>query len=251
MKIVEDIGCFLLRSRRVRYLYGSARYRWLALFGKKKEISSKNSIQNTLVHNSGALKNLKTDFNMPRMNWLIHSVLALEKVNKNSRILSIGARTENEILLLQSLGFKFIEAVDLHSYSPLIQVGDMHKLNYPARTFDVVFCGWTLSYSRTPKLAAKEILRISKSGGIIAIGLEHVPQIRHALLNAKKRKDPLVESYIKRINSCRDIVFLFGNKNIRNIYFKHDHPLSRFNAKKIYHLTGLHSSQVMCVFEKK
>lgn len=188
---------------------------------------------------------------MPRMNWLIHAVLALEKVNKNSKILSIGARTENEILLLDSLGFNSVEAVDLQSYSPLIQVGDMHKLSFPARTFDVVFCGWTMSYSRTPKVAAKEILRVTKSGGIIAIGLEHVPQIRHAQLNAKKRKDPLAESYAKRINSCRDIVLLFGNKNIRNIYFKHDHPLSRLNAEKIYHLTGLHSSQVMCVFERK
>ena len=218
--------------------------------GKDSGIQSKNSIENTMTHNSKALKNLKTDFNMPRMNWLIHAVLALEKVNKNSKILSIGARTENEILLLHSLGFNSVEAVDLQTYSPLIQVGDMHKLNFPAGTFDVVFCGWTISYSRTPQVAAKEILRVTKSGGIIAIGLEHVPCLRQARRSAIKRKDPLWEGLQKRINSCSDIISLFGRKNIRHVYFNHDYPLSRLKAEEIHRITGLHSSQVMCVFEK-
>ena len=187
---------------------------------------------------------------MPRMIWLIHAVLALEKVNKNSKILSIGARTENEILLLHSLGFNSIKAVDLQSYSPLINVGDMHKLNFSAGTFDVVFCGWTISYSRTPKVAAKEILRVTKSGGIIAIGLEHVPNLVQARKEAIKRKDPLWGGLQKRINSCGDIILLFGRKNIRHVYFKHDYPLSRLKAEEIHRITGLHSSQVMCVFEK-
>jgi|APGre2960657505_1045072.scaffolds.fasta_scaffold50106_3 SAM-dependent methyltransferase len=218
--------------------------------GRVGGIQSKNSIENTTSHNSKALKDLKTDFNMPRMNWLIHAVFALEKVNKNSKILSIGARTENEILLLHSLGFNSVEAVDLQSYSPLIQVGDMHKLNFPAGTFDVVFCGWTISYSRTPQIAAKEILRVTKSGGIIAIGLEHVPCLRQAGQNAIKRKDPLWEGLQKRVNSCGDIISLFGRKNIRHVYFNHDHPLSRLKAEEIHQITELHSSQVMCVFEK-
>ena len=218
--------------------------------GRDGGIQSKNSIKNTTTHNSKALKKLKTDFNMPRMNWLIHAVLALEKVNKSSKILSIGARTENEILLLHSLGFNSVEAVDLQSYSPLIQVGDMHKLIFSAGTFDVVFCGWTISYSRTPQVAAKEILRVTKSGGIIAIGLEHVPCLRQARQKAIKRKDPLWEALQKRVNSCKDILTLFGRKNIRHVYFKHDFPLSRLKAEEIYRITGLHSSQVMCVFEK-
>jgi SAM-dependent methyltransferase len=220
------------------------------LVGSDEGIQSKNSIENTSIHNLKALKNLKTDFNMPRMNWLIHAVLALEKVNKRSRILSIGARTENEILLLHALGFNSITAIDLQSYSPLIQVGDMHKLGFPVGTFDVVFCGWAISYSRTPKVAAKEILRVTKSGGIIAIGLEHVPNLVQARKEAIKRKDPLWEALQKRVNSCRDILMLFGRKNIRHVYFKHDFPLSRLKAEEIYRITGLHSSQVMCVFEK-
>lgn len=188
---------------------------------------------------------------MPRMSWLIHAVLSLEKVNSNSRILSIGARTENEILLLYSLGFNSIEAVDLQSYSPLIQVGDMHKLNFTNGTYDLVICGWTISYSRTPKIAAKEILRVTRSGGIIAIGLEHVPCLRQARLKAIRQKDPLKESFQKRINSCSDIISLFGRPNIRHVYFRHDHPLSGLKNEEINNITGLHSSQVMCVFEKK
>jgi len=93
------------------------------------------------------------------------------------RVLSIGPRNENELFHLVAYGFDLenIEAVDLVSNSPLVTVMDMHDLQYPNDTFDVVISGWTLPYSKDPKKALAEKMRVLKPGGLLCIGLTRVP----------------------------------------------------------------------------
>lgn len=94
-----------------------------------------------------------------------------------ARVLSIGPRNENELLHLVAYGFdlKNIEAIDLVSNSPLVRIMDMHDLKYPDASFDVVISGWTLPYSKNPKQALAEKMRVLKPGGLLCVGLTRVP----------------------------------------------------------------------------
>ena len=75
---------------------------------------------------------------------------------EKEKILILGPRYENEIFIARAIGFKKIYALDTFSYSPLVEIGDMHNLEYPEDFFDAIVCGWTLSYSTDPqKLAMK------------------------------------------------------------------------------------------------
>ena len=65
---------------------------------------------------------------------------------KNLKVLSIGPRAEGEIFNIFAHGFelKNIIGLDLFSYSPLIKLGDMHRLEFDDEEFDVVLMGWCL-----------------------------------------------------------------------------------------------------------
>lgn len=95
------------------------------------------------------------------------------------KVLSIGPRTEMELLHLIGIGFKEenIKALDLISSSPMIEVGDMHSLPYPDQSFDVVISGWALAYSSTPGKAIQEMVRVCKRGhGLLAMGATYDPE---------------------------------------------------------------------------
>ena len=96
----------------------------------------------------------------------------------SKRILIIGPRYENEIYIARSLGFekRSISTLDTFSYSPLVNIGDMHQMQFPNQEFSHVLCSWTLSYSANPKMAAEEMTRVTKSGGLIAISVEKVSE---------------------------------------------------------------------------
>ena len=89
-----------------------------------------------------------------------------------SKVLSVGPRAEGELLALAGYGFSWqnIHGLDLFSYSPRIDVGDMHEMPYEDDTFDAIFCGWTLGYSDDRPQALREMVRVTRPGGLIAIG---------------------------------------------------------------------------------
>lgn len=198
-----------------------------------------------ISHNLSAFENISVDFSMRRMNMLISALTAIEKINTNSKILIIGPRTENDIFILRGLGFLDIQGLDLISYSPLIQLGDMHNIPFSDNTFDAVICGWTISYSTNPSLAAAEMVRVLKNGGLIALGLEHV--IFENEIN-KPRDSHLVDldRPSDRVNSCEDLANLFNSVKLE-IYFNHNAPLRKLLPSSIEKITGLCSSQVMFV----
>jgi len=217
--------------------------------------ASDRVLTNTISYNLRALNDITTDFLMQRMKWLIYAVLAVETTTRHSRILFIGPRTENEILFLKALGYENVNAIDLISYSPYITLGDMHNIPFGDEAFDIVICGWTLPYSKQPSIVAKEIVRVAKKNGLIAVGLEHIPVQK---LKAMLKESSISESSslnqkelaTDRLNTVDDIRNLFGMREADQLIFSHNAPLKNLDTQKIEALTGLASSQVMVVLRK-
>jgi SAM-dependent methyltransferase len=233
---------FLLRGFRIRVV----RLRVFFFVKIKKQLKLYNSdkaFEVTIPHN---LKSL-TQCN-DRMETLIRPLSCIEKVNSNSKVLVIGPRNENDLFSLFGNGFSWgnIIGLDLISYSPKIKLGDMHDIPFQDGFFDVVLCGWTLSYSSTPDIAAKEILRVTKKGGIIGIGVEYSTLTKEDSEQLSGYSIQDFSKLSKRVNSTAEILSLFHG-NVEHVFFDHDAP------NKISHSrSGLVDkvSHVVAIFSK-
>jgi len=107
-----------------------------------------------------------------RVNYLVQTVNSLLIAPKSEQsILSIGPRFESELFGYRGLGLKWpkIVGLDTFSYSPKIQVGNMHSSPFDSDIFDIIVCGWTIAYSATPVVAFLEFSRLLKPSGKIII----------------------------------------------------------------------------------
>ncbi|MEP5611123.1 MAG: class I SAM-dependent methyltransferase [Cyclobacteriaceae bacterium] len=153
---------------------------------------------------------------------LINPLRSIDKVRNNFsklKVLSIGPRTEGEMLNLIAHGFrrKNIKGLDLLSYSPWIEIGDMHNMPFGDKSFDIVICGWVIAYSDNKMKAAKEIVRVLKSGGIASIGVSFSPLSNEEI---EKKRGYLIATP-DRLESTSQIVELFG-ESVDRKYFLHD-----------------------------
>ncbi len=202
-----------------RYIIGKIRFFYYTKIGSSlRTLESESAVDNTIKHN---LKNLST-FGFTRMNSIIRPLSVIELLNENSTFLIIGPRNEEDLLNLVGNGFKLdnITGLDLISYSPKIEVGDMHNMKYADNTFDCVICGWTLLYSNDIPNAVGEMIRVCKDNGIIAIAFEYSD------LTNEQQKSKLGYSLNaggERIKTTKQIFELFGNY-VHHIYFNHDAP---------------------------
>jgi hypothetical protein len=107
-----------------------------------------------------------------RTEKLMAVLRCIDDMPARPRILVIGPRNEAELLLLNLYRFPFedIEAIDIFSYSPLIKLQDMHDIQFPDGTFDVVYSAWTLPYAHDLGKVVREVVRVLKPGGIVAAG---------------------------------------------------------------------------------
>tara|TARA_B100000242_G_C42986784_1_gene458025 strand:+ start:413 stop:1144 length:732 start_codon:yes stop_codon:yes gene_type:complete len=159
---------------------------------------------------------LHSIFKHDRLHRLLRPMMAIDKVLGNKtrmKVLSIGPRSEAELFLINGYGFKWknIDAIDLFSYSPKINVGDMHKIPFNDNSYDIIINGWCLGYSSNQKKALSEMLRVVKNEGIIAIGQGHiVKNERKVILGVEKIKNKISE-IVKPIN-----------KNINQFFFTHE-----------------------------
>jgi len=112
-----------------------------------------------------------------RIYWTTFLLSSIPDLKRTS-LLIIGPRYETELLIARSLGFEKnkVRGLDTFSYSPLIDVGDMHKLPYEDGAFDNMICGWTLSYSLQPLMAASEMTRVLASGGYLVLSVQKVKE---------------------------------------------------------------------------
>jgi SAM-dependent methyltransferase len=114
------------------------------------------------------------EFYRPRTERLMSILRCVSAIPSDARVLCIGPRNEAELLLMAVYGFRLknITGVDLFSYSPQIQCMDMHNLEFADGTFDVGYSAWTLTYSPDVRRACKELARVVKPGGVIAVGMD-------------------------------------------------------------------------------
>jgi SAM-dependent methyltransferase len=222
MRLIPRIRCRqALRIGFVRQWAGRWRLRKALWRGRLKTLDSKLSVAETLKHN---LKSL-SDFSNPRIELLIRPLSVIESTRAARSILLIGPRNENDLLVASTyfdLPLTCFRGLDLISYSKLIDLGDMHAMPYADDQFDVVICGWTLSYSSQPQRLADEMIRVCKSGGLIAVGVEY-----STMADAdyeEKVGYSLATPGLKRINSVSEIEQLFA-ANLSERYFYHDAPL--------------------------
>jgi len=225
-----------------RKLIGYIRFVWFSkiIYGIKTFDQNK-SLENTISYNLTAFKHIQNDFTMGRMMYLIHSLLSLEFINSESKILVLGPRTENDILILEGYGFKDVIGLDLITYSPKIILGDMHQMPFESSLFDVVICGWTISCSSEPIQACGEIIRVLKNNGISVFGFDHDP-VQTKNLNREAPIQP------NRINSTAELIKLFGDK-ISSVYLDYDAELKGLSSDEIRSISGLNASIVTSVFK--
>lgn len=192
----------------VRFFIARLRFEWFVHVRRSiRTLSADGAIApNTVAHN---LKGLR-DLAVARSLYLIRPLSVLEEIDSDARVLLIGPRTEGEILALLAHGFvrKNITAVDLISYSPWIELGDMHDLPSPDEAFDVIVAGWVLAYSDDKRRAANEILRVARPGAVVALGVEW-----------NSRSDAEIADEVgyhpgasERLVTAHDILTLFGDR---------------------------------------
>ena len=218
----------LLLIPSVREFVGRFRL-WYFLRVQKRwqAVNSKHAFDLTVQHN---LKQLR-DFSNPRMDLLIRPLSVLEFLNEKSSILIIGPRNENDLLRLMASGFSRsgIRGLDLISYSPWIDVGDMHETPYGDNTWDAILCGWTISYSRNPERFAREMLRIAKLGCVLVIAVEFVCLSYEDAIELEGYS--IEDKGFQRINSVDQILRLFDG-HVDHVYFSYDAPLKRHHTAK-------------------
>ena len=171
------------------------------------------------LHYSENLLNLKKkygQFNGEKTKIISAPLVSIDYLDfSNAKVLSVGPRNEGELYYLRSLGFKWsnISSIDLLSYSSKIELGDIHKSNYADSSFDVIICGWVLSYSNNFKRILEEMYRISRNKTIISIGYTFTPEKLDKVRIFKSRENVL--------DTNKQIIDFYGNK-IKTIYFNYD-----------------------------
>lgn len=217
----------LLLVHSVRGIISKIRFVYFAYFRRKLrtfDVESKQISAMALQHN---LKQVRGS-PVPRSNKLLRPISVIESVdpllNPDVRVLSIGPRDEGELLGLVGLGYsaKNIIGLDLISYSPWVVLGDMHDMQLDSNSFDAVVCGWVLSYSSDRQTAANEIIRVTKDGGVIAVGVVRNPDSKENLIE----KVGYLPGDEERIQDSDEILGLFGS-SVDYVYFRHDPPPSR------------------------
>lgn len=203
----------LLRVDAIRSMVTAVRYFYFVVILRRfrtMDPKTQNLIPTAISHNQKNMTGVR-GFAVTRSSLLAHPLSAI-RISKSLPILSIGPRTEGEILNLMSLGFRNIRGLDLMSYSPWIDLGDMHSLPYKDNQFAVVMMGWVLAYSDNRQKAALEAVRVVRDGGIIAVGAASDRSEERAKLPGLPSPQTLTE------------LLGYFDPHVGHLYFAHDFP---------------------------
>ena len=93
------------------------------------------------------------------------------------RILIVGPRNIHELLIAWLYGFSWdnIEAIDLYSTNPKIQIMNMEETKFPDGRFDAITMSNTLSYAADTARTIREMARILRPGGRFAFSATYDP----------------------------------------------------------------------------
>lgn len=222
---IRSLGLQSLRVDAVREHVARARFIYYGKLRRKLtalDSESEGVAPNTIFHNKRGLSDLAVN----RSHMLVRPLSVIESLGPNSDILTIGPRTEGELLNLFAHGFSpaHVRGLDLISYSPWIDLGNMHHLPYPDNSWDAVVLGWVLAYSTNQKLVADEIVRVVRPHGVVAIGVEYNPKSDMEIQEAVGYQ----VGAQRRLTRTDHILELFGSR-VEYVYFRHDVMPSRLD----------------------
>jgi SAM-dependent methyltransferase len=219
-----------------RFAYAQTRLMLRTLGRRWSGRRAHESLEVTVDHNLKSLRNFTT-----RNEKLLLASMCVEDIEQ-SRTLIIGGRTEEEIFMFRGYGFRDVTAVDLISYSPLVVEADMHDLPFEDNSFDLLFCAYTMVYSKEPSKAAREFVRVVRDGGIVAVAVEYTPwesraEIQQALLGYSITPD-------EKLENVDDILKVF-EPHVGTVFVRYDAEKKRHHSA-----AGLvkNPSPVMAVF---
>lgn len=204
----------------LRYLVVAVRYLWFVRIRRRLMTLQPGSGADAAVATHTVSHNLKglRDLAVNRSHLLVRPLSVIETLGTDARVLSVGPRSEGELISLAAHGFAWprILGLDLISYSPKVRLGDMHRTPFADGEFDAVVLGWVLAYSEEPARAAREIARITRPGGIIAVGVEYSPETQEQIVQSVGYLPGAKE----RIQSCAQILSFFGDA-VDHVYYNH------------------------------
>lgn len=193
----------------------------------KEDIKTMNNhdaavIKNAIEHN---VQGLEGGVALGRPDFLVRVLQSIEFAALNAsqlKVLSVGPRSEAEIMALFAAGFapKNVRGLDLISYSPYVDLGDMHEMPYGDGIFDIVILGWVLAYSKDNPKVAREVLRVCKPGALVAVGCEYNPKTSEQL-KAESGESYVLEDDYPRFTHTDEILKLFEG-SIDSVIFRHD-----------------------------
>ena len=93
-----------------------------------------------------------------------------EYLQNKSKAICLGSRTGQEVKVLLSLGINAI-GIDLVPFPPYTIEGDIHDLQYPNNSFDLIFTN-ILDHSLYPEKFCGEMERVCRSSGIIIMHMQ-------------------------------------------------------------------------------
>lgn len=174
------------------------------IYVNRKDGSKKTVITHNMrfTENFFDLKKTYKRFNGSKTKEISYPLNSIDYINfEKDKILSVGPRNEGELYQITSLGFQWknIYGIDLLSYSNLIKLGDIHKTDYEDNFFNIILCGWVLTYSTNYEKILDELLRIIKNRGIISIGFSYNPNENNLIYSTsqilKKYKNSVSQIY--------------------------------------------------------
>jgi SAM-dependent methyltransferase len=209
----------LLLVDRFNRLVFSSRFLWYLRVRRAMRV---HADETAVVAHRYSIEMLRRGKTSNRPLRLIRPLSVIDAVPKDGRVLSVGCRYETELLYLVAHGFspRNVRGLDMISYSPWIDVGNMHEMPYADSTWDAVILGWVLAYSDAPARAAEEALRVCRDRGVIAVAVSYYPQ-HH--LDDLAAAGTIVGSASGRIQTVDAILGLFGDA-VDDVFFRHDAP---------------------------
>jgi SAM-dependent methyltransferase len=135
----------LLGDLRRRWEY--ARYRWAQ------------------IHQTRAKRGKDASFRLRPFAALVRE--RCPELGPGREVLSLGPRNEIELRLLEEAGLGRVTGLDLWPASPRIRRGDMHRLPFPDRAFDLVFASHVFEHAFDFPRVAAECMRVLRPGGVV------------------------------------------------------------------------------------
>lgn len=141
--------------------------------GRAAETAYGNTWQVTSEYREYVNKQLERTL-IKRRNKGVHTYILIDEIAERidltrCNILCVGSRNMTEVDYFREKGSPNVKAIDLYSDHPDIRVMDMHKMVFSDNTFDVVFSSHALEHAYDPDQVIKELARVCRSDGLIAI----------------------------------------------------------------------------------